>query len=420
MADVFLSYSRLDGAFVRRLSSALQARGKDVWVDVDGIRDGEVFPEALRRAIESSDTFVFVISPDSVHSAFCEEEVEHAAHLNKRIVPLSLRPVADGDLPEEVRFRNWIPADDDGDFEGTLERLVTALDTDLEWERQHSRLTVKALEWEQAGRDRSFLLRGAELRSAEGWLAAGVNRDPGPTALETEYLVAGRRAATRRQRSLAIGSVVVAAVSIALLIFALISRSDAVNQALTSDAERVGAQAVAQKNLDLAMLYAVTGVKLQNRLQTRSDLLTVLQDNPDATRLLRPSQNEITALSVDPTGRLLATGDSAGVVRFEDMSHWRPESSPVRLPGVVMDRGMAFAPRSTTLAVLTTSQAYPTPGGPLASTNAKLYAVDVANGKFHRLVSLRGMTPTGTNPGAALAFSPRRQSCRFGVRDLRA
>ncbi len=171
----------------------------------------------------------------------------------------------------------------------------------------------------------------------------------------------------------------VAAISIALLIFAIISRSDAVKQALTSDAERVGAQAVAQKNLDLAMLYAVTGVKLQNRLQTRSDLLTVLQDNPDATRLLRPSQNEITALSVDPTGRLLAAGDSAGVVRFEKMSRWRPEGSPVRLPGVVMDRGMAFAPHGGPLGVLTTSEASATPSGPTVSTNASLYMVDVAN-----------------------------------------
>ncbi len=66
VADAFLSYSRLDGTFVRRLASALEERGKTVWVDVDGIRDGEVFPEALRRAIESSDAFVFVISPDAV------------------------------------------------------------------------------------------------------------------------------------------------------------------------------------------------------------------------------------------------------------------------------------------------------------------------------------------------------------------
>jgi TIR domain len=54
-----------------------------VWVDVDGIRDAEVFPDALRRAIESSDAFVFVISPDAVRSEFCEQEVAHAAALNK-------------------------------------------------------------------------------------------------------------------------------------------------------------------------------------------------------------------------------------------------------------------------------------------------------------------------------------------------
>ncbi len=133
----------------------------------------EVFPEVLRRAIESSDAFVFVISPDAVRSSFCVEEVEHAAKLNKRIVPLALRPVEDAALPEEVRFRNWIPADGDGEFEGMVNRVVTALDTDLEWERQHSRLTVKALEWDQSDRDRSFLLRGADLRPRKaGWRPA--------------------------------------------------------------------------------------------------------------------------------------------------------------------------------------------------------------------------------------------------------
>jgi TIR domain len=103
MADVFVSYSRRDAEFVRRLAQDLERRGKDVWVDVDGIRDAEVFPQALRRAIESSDAFVFVISPDAVSSAFCEQEVAHAAQLNKRIVPLALRAVPDAELPEEIR-----------------------------------------------------------------------------------------------------------------------------------------------------------------------------------------------------------------------------------------------------------------------------------------------------------------------------
>ena len=126
MADVFISYSRRDGEFVRRLVEALEARGKDVWVDTEGIRDAEVFPAALRAAVESSDGFVFVISPDSVISRFCEQEVDHAIELNKRIVPLLLEQVPDERVPQEVRVRNWIPVGD-GDFERGIDRLVQAL-----------------------------------------------------------------------------------------------------------------------------------------------------------------------------------------------------------------------------------------------------------------------------------------------------
>ena len=64
-----------------------------MWVDVEGIRDAELFPEALRRAVEGSDAFLFVISPESVASEFCEQEVSHAVELNKRVVPLALRAV---------------------------------------------------------------------------------------------------------------------------------------------------------------------------------------------------------------------------------------------------------------------------------------------------------------------------------------
>ena len=178
MADVFISYSRRDSAFVQRLSAELEAREKDVWLDVDGVRDAEVFPAALRRAIEGSDAFVFVISPDSVRSEFCEQEVAYAVELKKRIVPVALREVAAEEMPDEIRFRNWIPVGGD-EFESGVDRLVRAIKTDLDWEHQHTRMTVKALEWAQAGRDRSFLLRGAELAAAERWLAAGADKEPG-------------------------------------------------------------------------------------------------------------------------------------------------------------------------------------------------------------------------------------------------
>src|SRR3984885_8359386 len=194
MPDVFVSYSRRDNEFVERLAHDLRERGKDVWVDVEGIRDAEVFPEALRRAIEGSDAFVFIISPDSVRSPFCEQEVAHASGLNKRIVPLALRNVPDEAIPEEIRFRNWIPVGE----ETGADRVISVIDTDLDWEQQHTRFTVKALEWDASGRDGSFLLRGSDLRAAEQWLAAGADKDPGPTALEQEYLLAGRQAASPR------------------------------------------------------------------------------------------------------------------------------------------------------------------------------------------------------------------------------
>jgi TIR domain len=94
MADVFVSYSRRDSEFVRRLASSITERGKEIWVDTEGIADGEVFPEAIKRAIEQSDAFLFVITPVSVASAYCEHEVEYARELQKRIVPCCATPSA--------------------------------------------------------------------------------------------------------------------------------------------------------------------------------------------------------------------------------------------------------------------------------------------------------------------------------------
>src|ERR1700723_3438783 len=107
MADVFVSYSRRDSEFVRRMADSITQRGKEVWLDTEGIADGEVFPEAIKRAIEQSDAFLFVITPSSVGSRYCEQEVEYARDLQKRIVPLLREFVPDSDLPAEIRDRNW-------------------------------------------------------------------------------------------------------------------------------------------------------------------------------------------------------------------------------------------------------------------------------------------------------------------------
>jgi WD40 repeat protein len=336
MPDVFVSYSRRDNEFVERLTNDLRERGKDVWLDVEGIRDAEVFPQALRRAIESSDAFLFVISPDSVRSPFCEQEVAHASELNKRIVPLALRTVPDEAIPREIRFRNWIPVGEETD----ADRVISAIDTDLDWEQQHTRLTVKALEWDASGRDRSFLLRGSDLRAAEQWLAAGAGKDPGPTALEQEYLLAGRQAASRRQRTLVGGSLAVAAVAVGLLIFALISRGQAVSAETSAKSQALAAESEVQQAVDpeRAVLLAMAAVRKEVSYGTTGTMFALraaIDASPIRYRL--PAVGTQTCdgpgLSYDPAPRsnILVEGLCNGELVFANATTGRAERT-VRLP----------------------------------------------------------------------------------------
>jgi hypothetical protein len=93
ISDVFISYSRKDKGFVERLHTALQAQGRETWVDWDAIKWTEDWWSAIERGIEGTNTFVFVISPDSIESKHCREEIDHAVKHNKRLVPVVYREV---------------------------------------------------------------------------------------------------------------------------------------------------------------------------------------------------------------------------------------------------------------------------------------------------------------------------------------
>ena len=62
MADVFVSYSRKDTAFVRELHDFLTESGKDVWVDWDDIPPGSRWEQDIDDSIDGADSFVFVVS----------------------------------------------------------------------------------------------------------------------------------------------------------------------------------------------------------------------------------------------------------------------------------------------------------------------------------------------------------------------
>jgi WD40 repeat protein len=325
VADVFISYSRRDTEFVNRLQSALEARSRSVWVDVKGIRAGEVFPTALRTAIDECDAFLFVLSPDSLRSTYCADEIEHAEEVEKRILPLLVRDPGAAPVPVAVRDRNWIIFGPDRDFDAAVGELVAALDTDHGHVQTHTRLLVKALEWDAAGQDRNRLLRGAELEGAEAWLArASASTEPQPTDLHRAFVAASRATATRRARSLAAVSAAVAIVALILLAVALLSRREAVDQrrhaqavALTAIAGRLGVESQTDDRLDHATLLARQAVALEDSVTTRGDLLGVLTRAPQAIGLLKGAGNKHQTMALRPDGRHLLLGGAGKVVGLD-------------------------------------------------------------------------------------------------------
>jgi hypothetical protein len=162
--EVFISYSRKDKEFVRWLDEALKSRDREAWVDWEDIRPTEEWMQAIYGAIEGADTFVFVLTPDSVASVVCGREIAHAAVHNKRMVPIVARDVNADTAPEALAKLNWIFFRESDDFEKATDALISALDTDLDWVRAHTRLLTRAIEWEKKGKNNSFVLRGDDLR----------------------------------------------------------------------------------------------------------------------------------------------------------------------------------------------------------------------------------------------------------------
>ncbi|HEY9606778.1 MAG TPA: TIR domain-containing protein [Allocoleopsis sp.] len=199
--EVFISYSRTDSDFARQLNDALQSQGKTTWFDQESIAPGSDFQQEIYRGIESADNFLFVISPSSVNSPYCADEVEYAASLNKRFVTVLHRTVSPKDLHPSLASVQWIDfKKHGGDFYANFSHLIRTLDIDREHVQVHTRLLTRAMEWERQGRDDSFLLRGKDLEASQQWLERWINKEPAPTELQNEYILASRELPFRKPK----------------------------------------------------------------------------------------------------------------------------------------------------------------------------------------------------------------------------
>ncbi len=201
---VFISYSRDDLAFADQLDASLQLGGFDTTIDRRGISGGEDWKARLSALIRDADTVVFVLSPSSAQSEVCAWEVDEAVRLGKRIIPVVCRALGDHKPPQALADRDYVYFYPEPKFPGSgfgpgLLQLATALNTDLDWLREHTRYLRLAMEWDEVGKppDRR-LLSDADIALAKEWAIRRPPKAPELTTLQREFISASEAEEVRR------------------------------------------------------------------------------------------------------------------------------------------------------------------------------------------------------------------------------
>jgi len=207
---VFVSYSRKDLAFVERLSKDLNQRecvcDYDV-VDTDpnnvmvGISAEDDWWKRLQTMITRAHVVVFVLSPDSLRSRVCDDEVVFALSSGKRVVPVTYGTVDISTLPPRVSALNVAIHFRDGEqphYGQSMTKLAAVVQLDVAWHRTAADVAVAASRWNAFGRGREALASGSELQALQEWASRRPTSAPPHSDLVLAFLKACKEAEADR------------------------------------------------------------------------------------------------------------------------------------------------------------------------------------------------------------------------------
>lgn len=130
--SVFVSYSREDEAIVSAITSRLAGHGIEVWRDVESIRAGDNFVDAIRDAILRAKYILFFISKKSLASPWMQQEIALALHrghqdeAGARLIPIVIEPVDVSEMPVLLRTYHFLDLSR-GDFDIGVEKLIKVM-----------------------------------------------------------------------------------------------------------------------------------------------------------------------------------------------------------------------------------------------------------------------------------------------------
>lgn len=320
----------------------------------------DIFPSSpwrpeIEQAVLEAHVLVFVISPESVSSEYCQAELAVATGAGKRVVPLLARETPLESVPEALAALHFLSfvgcLDADGSygpgFEAQVDRLVEVLTTDIESLHLHTRLLNQSRLWAQRNQDKALLLRGREIEEAERWLDDQVSLGR-PVQPEQQRLVReSRRSATRRQRGSAGVAVVVALAMLVLGVVALVQRSTAVHQSQVAVAGELAAesQGASSSSVIVQDLLALEAYKWSPTVQARAALVAAAEQPLES--VLPSARGEVNAVAYDGSGKLLAAGYKNGIAIWDSVTD-KVVGRP--FDGGQQVNGIAFSPEGSTLA----------------------------------------------------------------------
>ncbi len=245
------------------------------------------------------------------------------------------------------------------------------------------RLATAILEWNNAGRDPSYLATGNRLAQFEAWRASTsltLNAD------ETAYLdasVALRRRAAARLRLFIAALILFALVSLGLAKFAFDQQAATAAQARISRSRELAATAITNRSaLDLSLLLSLEALDSADTFEARSSLLTGLQTQPQLITFLHGHTDWVRSVAFSPDGSLLVSAGRDGTIRRWDVAA-RQSIDPPLIGHTDWINSLVFSPdgsllasasRDGTIRLWPTASAEP-PGEPLTGHNVEVWAV---------------------------------------------
>ena len=235
-------------------------------------------------------------------------------------------------------------------------RLREWIDEDVEGRRLRRHITRAANEWDDAGRDHAELYRGARLAAALDWSADhAFELNELERTFVTESREASEREAKRARRANRRLRVLLAGVAALLVasavggLYAVAQRVEARDAETAQVAQRLGAQALVEEDLDRSLLLARQAVAIADTPQTRSSLLAALLRAPKAVGIMHGARDSLfDDAALSPDGRTLVVADFYNRLFFFDTWTYQRIGKPLLENSFV--NGVAYSPDGTTIA----------------------------------------------------------------------